>query len=78
MAPACPGRSAAAQALACAGALQPGIVTQTAFATVPDCMLALPLSEGGAGGTSRSRKVFTTVLIWRPAGFFAVRNTNGR
>jgi len=41
-------------------------------------MLRAPPGEGGAGGTSRSRKVWTTVQIWRPAGFFAVRNTNGR
>lgn len=34
--------------------------------------------EGDAGGTSRSRKIWTIVLIWRPAGVSAVRNTNGR
>jgi hypothetical protein len=44
----------------------------------PDCMLAKPPEEGGAGGTSWSRKVLSTVQIWRPAGFFAVRNTNRR
>jgi hypothetical protein len=41
-------------------------------------MLVTPSAEGSAGGTSRSRKVLTTVLIWRPAGISAVRNTNGR
>jgi len=41
-------------------------------------MLAWSSREGSAGGTSWSRKVSTTVLIWRPAGVFAVRNTNGR
>jgi transposase len=34
--------------------------------------------DGAAGGTSKSRKVSETVEIWRPAGVFAVRNTNGR
>jgi transposase len=41
-------------------------------------MLAAPPEEGGAGGTSWSREIITIVQIWRPAGFFAVRNTNGR
>jgi transposase len=41
-------------------------------------MLRAPSRGEGAGGTSRPRKVLTTVQIWRPAGFFAVRNTNGR
>src|SRR5436305_10456311 len=41
------------------------------------CRRRLP-KKAATGGTSRSRKVFTTVLIWRPAGVSAVRNTNGR
>src|SRR5215211_7110770 len=32
-------------------------------------------APAGPRGPGRS---LTTVLIWRPAGFFAVRNTNGR
>jgi len=41
-------------------------------------MLLKSSQEGSAGGTSRFRKVSTTVLISGPAGISAVRNTNGR
>jgi transposase len=41
-------------------------------------MLAGSSGEEGAGGSSWSREVSTTVQIWRPAGFSAVRSTNGR
>jgi len=41
-------------------------------------MLLESSQEDSAGGTSRSRKVSTTVPILRPAGVAAVRNTNGR
>jgi len=41
-------------------------------------MLLVSSQKDSAGGTSRSRKVSTTVLISRPAGVSVVRNTNGR
>src|SRR5262249_7895659 len=45
---------------------------------VPDCVLARSSQEGSAGGTSRSREVSTTVLIWGAPGFSSVPDTKGR